>query len=202
LANHAIFKSLLFLCSGSVEYATGTRQLKMLGGIGGRMPVTGACLRIAALSISGVPPLNGFWSKLTIVLALALGGFYTLAAVTVLVSFLTLLSFAKVQRYVLGGAPSAATASAREVPAGMCVASCVLAVLCFASSLIVLPSVRARLVDPAVEVLTAAGSEEQEAPQVVLRAARGGTGLSSPAPGGSAERRASRVAPAARESRP
>ncbi|MBE3070668.1 MAG: NADH/ubiquinone/plastoquinone (complex I), partial [Planctomycetes bacterium] len=117
LANHAVFKSLLFLCSGAVEYATGTRQLKMLGGVGRRMPVTGACLRVAALSISGVPPLNGFWSKLIIILALVLAGYYTLAAVTVAVSFLTLLSFAKVQRYVLGGEPSAAVATAHEVPA-------------------------------------------------------------------------------------
>jgi multicomponent Na+:H+ antiporter subunit D len=156
LANHAVFKSLLFLCSGSVEYATGTRQLKLLGGVGRRMPVTGACLRIASLSISGVPPLNGFWSKLVIVLALVLGGFYTLAIITVIVSFVTLLSFAKVQRYVLGGSPSEATARAREAPFAMCFASVVLAVLCLASALLILPAVRERLVDPAVAVLKAA----------------------------------------------
>jgi len=156
LANHAVFKSLLFLCSGSVEYATGTRQLKLLGGVGRRMPVTGACLRVAALSISGVPPLNGFWSKLIIVLALVLGGFYTLAIITVIVSFVTLLSFAKVQRYVLGGSPSEATARAREAPFAMCFASVVLAVLCLASALLILPAVRERLVDPAVAVLKAA----------------------------------------------
>ncbi len=158
LANHAVFKSLLFLCSGSVEYATGTRWLKSLGGIGRRMPVTAWCLRIAALSISGVPPLNGFFSKFIIVLALVLGGYYVLAGVTVVVSFLTLLSFAKVQRYVLGGEPSAAARSAREVPAGMCVASVALAGLCFASSLIVLPVVGDKLVKPAVVDAVAAGS--------------------------------------------
>jgi multicomponent Na+:H+ antiporter subunit D len=155
LVNHAVFKSLLFLCSGSVEYATGTRQLKRLGGVGRKMPVTGACLRVAALSISGVPPLNGFWSKLIIVLALVLAGYYTLAVVTVAVSFLTLLSFAKVQRYVLGGDPSEAVEGAREVPVGMCVASVLLAVLCFASSLIVLPAVRSRLLDPAGQAVLA-----------------------------------------------
>jgi multicomponent Na+:H+ antiporter subunit D len=162
LFNHAIFKSLLFLCSGSIEYATGTRQLKSLGGLGRKMPITGACLRIASLSISGVPPLNGFWSKLIIVLALVLGGFYVLAAVTAIVSFVTLLSFAKVQRYVLGGEPTEAAAQAREVPAGMCLASIVLAVLCFASSLLILPAVKGRLLDPAVRVIqTGVGSAEQ-----------------------------------------
>jgi multicomponent Na+:H+ antiporter subunit D len=111
---------------------------------------------VAALSISGVPPFNGFWSKLLIVLALVLAGYYVLAAVTVVVSFLTLLSFAKVQRYVLGGSPSEAVARAREAPFAMCFASVVLAVLCLASALLILPAVRQRLVDPAVAVLKAA----------------------------------------------
>ncbi|MFO8012087.1 MAG: proton-conducting transporter membrane subunit [Phycisphaerae bacterium] len=174
LANHAIFKSLLFLCSGSVEYATGTRQLKELGGIGGRMPVTGACLRIAALSISGVPPLNGFWSKLIIVLALVLAKFYVLAAVTVFVSFMTLLSFAKVQRYVLGGEASEAAARAGEVPAGMCVASVLLAVLCFGSSLLVVPAVRDRVLTPAGDAVTAGARAGRGTPEVVDIGAVGG----------------------------
>jgi multicomponent Na+:H+ antiporter subunit D len=158
LLNHALFKSLLFLCSGSVEYATGTRQLKSLGGIGRRMPLTAACLRIAALAISGVPPLNGFFSKLLIIFALILAGQYVLAAVTVAVSFLTLLSFAKVQRYVLGGEPSEAVRAAREVPPAMCAASVALAVLCFASSLIIMPAVGGALVSPAVrDVVVPAG---------------------------------------------
>ena len=168
LANHAIFKSLLFLCSGSVEYATGTRQLKELGGIGGRMPVTGACLRIAALSISGVPPLNGFWSKLIIVLALVLAKFYVLAVVTVFVSFMTLLSFAKVQRYVLGGEPSEAAARASEVPAGMCLASVLLAVLCFASSLMAVPAVRDRILTPASEAVTAGAATGREGQMITV----------------------------------
>jgi len=155
LVNHAVFKSLLFLCSGSVEYATGTRQLKELGGIGRRMPVTGACLRVAALSISGVPPLNGFWSKLFIIVALVLGEMYVLAAVTAVVSFLTLMYYAKVQRYVLGGEPSRRVARAREAPLGMCVASVLLAVLCFAGSLLAVPAVRDRVLAPASEVVTA-----------------------------------------------
>jgi len=153
LANHAVFKALLFLCSGSVEYATGTRQLRDLGGIGRRMPVTGACLRVGALSISGVPPLNGFWSKLFIIVALVLGEMYVLAAVTAVVSFLTLMYYAKVQRYVLGGEPSERVAAAREVPLGMCVASVLLAVLCFATSLMAVPAVRDRVLTPASRVV-------------------------------------------------
>ena len=47
-----------------MEYATGTRDLKKLGGLSHKMPVTGATQFIGAMSVSGVPPFNGFWSKL------------------------------------------------------------------------------------------------------------------------------------------
>jgi len=162
MANHAVFKSLLFLCSGSVEQATGTRRLAELGGLGRRMPVTAWSLRAGALAISGVPPFGGFWSKLIIIIVLvqmAVGGhwaFYLPAGLAVAVAVVTLVYYLKVQRDVLGGEPSEATARAREVPFAMCLASVVLAVLCLASALLVLPSVRERLVDPAVAVLKAA----------------------------------------------
>jgi len=63
LINHALFKGLLFLCVGAVIYQTGTRDLDKLGGLGRKMPLTFAACLVAALSISGVPPLNGFASK-------------------------------------------------------------------------------------------------------------------------------------------
>ncbi len=136
MANHATFKSLLFLCSGAAEYATGVRQLKLLGGLKYRMPVTGACLRIGALSISGIPPFNGFWSKLIIVIAVLQAGHPLLGAMTVLVSFMTLLSFIKVQRYILDGEPSERVTQAREVPVGMQLAMVLLAVICLGAGLL------------------------------------------------------------------
>jgi multicomponent Na+:H+ antiporter subunit D len=162
MANHAVFKSLLFLCSGSVEQATGTRLLAELGGLGRRMPVTAWSLRAGALAISGVPPFGGFWSKLIIIIVLvqmAVAGhwtFYLPAGLAVATAVVTLVYYAKVQRYVLGGEPSDRTARAREVPFAMCFSSVVLAVLCLASALLLLPPVRERLVDPAVAVLKAA----------------------------------------------
>jgi formate hydrogenlyase subunit 3/multisubunit Na+/H+ antiporter MnhD subunit len=63
MLNHAIYKSCLFLCGGAVEEATGTAELDQLGGLGNKMPWTFAACLIAALSISGIPPLNGFASK-------------------------------------------------------------------------------------------------------------------------------------------
>lgn len=63
MLNHAIYKCCLFLCGGAVEQASGTSELEKLGGLGRKMPVTFTCCLIAALSISGIPPLNGFVSK-------------------------------------------------------------------------------------------------------------------------------------------
>ena len=170
LVNHAVFKSLLFLCSGSIEYATGSRRLDQLSGLGKRMPVTGWTLRVGALAISGVPPFGGFWSKVIIILALTHmavlvhWAFYIPVALAVATAVVTLVYYAKVQRSVLGGEPSDAAKGAREVPFAMCLASVLLAVLCLASALIVLPSVRARLLDPAVRVLLAgAGSTVEPA---------------------------------------
>lgn len=63
MLNHAIYKCCLFLCGGAVEEATGTAELEALGGLGKKMPLTFVACLIAALSISGIPPLNGFASK-------------------------------------------------------------------------------------------------------------------------------------------
>lgn len=130
LLNHAIFKSLLFLCSGAFEYATGTRQLKKLGGLIKKMPWTGGSCSIAALSISGIPPFNGFWSKLIIIYALFQAHYYFLATVTVFVSFMTMISFIKVQKYALFGDLPQSLNHVKESPALMVVGMVILATLC------------------------------------------------------------------------
>jgi formate hydrogenlyase subunit 3/multisubunit Na+/H+ antiporter MnhD subunit len=63
MLNNAIYKCCLFLCGGAVEQAAGTAELDRLGGLGKKMSITFAACLIAALSISGIPPFNGFVSK-------------------------------------------------------------------------------------------------------------------------------------------
>lgn len=63
LLNHALFKGLLFLGAGIVIYMTGTRKLDELGGLGKEVPVVFGSVLIGALSLAGIPPLNGFYSK-------------------------------------------------------------------------------------------------------------------------------------------
>ncbi len=138
LLNHAFFKSLLFLCSGAIEYATGTRDLNKLGGLWKKMPVTSATCSIASMSISGIPPLGGFFSKLIIIIAAVeaydtLGPVaYFLAAVTVLVSFLTLVYFVKLQKKALFGPLPEKLNTIREVPVAMWSVLVILAVFCIA----------------------------------------------------------------------
>ncbi|MCW4001241.1 MAG: proton-conducting transporter membrane subunit [Candidatus Bathyarchaeota archaeon] len=64
--NHALFKSLLFLTSGSIVNATGTRNIEEMGGLIKRMPATTVLFLIGAISISALPPFNGFVSELMI----------------------------------------------------------------------------------------------------------------------------------------
>lgn len=63
LANHSVYKALLFLGTGAVEAGTGTRDLDLLGGIARRMPWTSAFFLIGVLSIAALPPFNGFVSE-------------------------------------------------------------------------------------------------------------------------------------------
>jgi NADH-quinone oxidoreductase subunit L len=63
LFTHAFFKALLFLGSGSVNHATGTFDMRYMGGLRRRQPWTYATFLLAALSLAGIFPLAGFWSK-------------------------------------------------------------------------------------------------------------------------------------------
>ena len=154
LMNHSVFKSLLFLTSGSIEIATGTRQLKELGGLGEKMPITRTMCTIASAAIAGVPPFNGFWSKLLIVLAAVKAQFYGLAAVTVLVSLVTLISFLKVQRYIfLGDLPDKLN-DVKESKGSMIWSMGVLACLCIVMGLFLLwGPLREQILTPAVQAL-------------------------------------------------
>jgi NADH-quinone oxidoreductase subunit L len=63
LFTHAFFKSLLFMASGSVNHATGTFDMRQMGGLRKTMPWTYATFLIGSLSLAGIWPLAGFWSK-------------------------------------------------------------------------------------------------------------------------------------------
>ena len=63
LFTHAFFKALLFLGAGSVNHATGTFDMRRMGGLARYMPLTFVATTVAGLALVGVFPLAGFWSK-------------------------------------------------------------------------------------------------------------------------------------------
>ena len=67
MINNAIYKGGLFLSAGSIEYRTGEERIDELGGLSTAMPVTFAASLIFAMSISGIPPLNGFADRKSVV---------------------------------------------------------------------------------------------------------------------------------------
>jgi len=153
LFNHSVFKSLLFLNSGAVEYATGTRDLKKMGGLSKKMPVTGTTSLIASMSIAGIPPFNGFWSKLIIIIACVEAGRYGYAFWAVLASVLTLASFMKVMKYAFFATLKEKWAQIKEVPFFMKLSMSLLALICLIGGVLLVPAVKEVFLYKAAEVL-------------------------------------------------
>ena len=66
ILNHAVMKSAAFLAIASVAVALASYSLEKYTGLAKRMPITAIALSISLLALAGVPPLNGFWSKLVL----------------------------------------------------------------------------------------------------------------------------------------
>ncbi len=152
LMNHATFKGLLFLSAGSTEYSTGTRDLGRMGGLTQRMPVTGASVTVGSLAIAGVPPLNGFFSKLIIVIAAIQAGYWVYALIAVLISLLTLGYFLKINRYAFFGKLAEEFKAIKEVPLSMAISTGILALLCIAFG-VFYPILSRVILTPAANVL-------------------------------------------------
>jgi multicomponent Na+:H+ antiporter subunit D len=153
LFNHSVGKSLLFLVSGAVDYATGTRDLEQLGGLAKRMPVTGRAGLVGAMSIAGIPPFGGFWSKLLIIFAAVQAGHIGYAAWAVLAGVLTLGYLTKAIKQVFQGPLPERWRTVDEVPAPMRIAMVALALACLGGGLLILPALRGMFLGPASKVL-------------------------------------------------
>lgn len=136
MLNHAIYKSCLFLCAGSVEKQAGTTEISKLGGLARAMPITFGACAIAAFAISGIPPLNGFVSKWMVYSGLVelgargFSGYWIFLVAALFGSALTLASFVKVLYSGFLGQRPAVLKQVREAPWPMAVPMIVLAALC------------------------------------------------------------------------
>jgi len=140
MLNNAIYKSSLFLTGGAVQHRSNTSDLDSLGGFAKIMPITFFSALIAALSISGVPPFNGFFSKWMVYQGLIergkAGGTLWIFCIVAAVfgSGLTLASFIKfIHAIFLGKAKTETAVKSRgEVSWSMWISPLILAVLCIA----------------------------------------------------------------------
>lgn len=139
--NHALFKSLLFLTAGSVVHVTGTRNIEEMGGLVKKMPYTAILFLIGAVSISALPPFNGFVSELMIFQAFfqsfRIGEpfieifLFVALSMFALTSALAAACFVKAFGTVFLALPrSKETEKAAEVPAAMLIGPAILALLC------------------------------------------------------------------------
>lgn len=129
LFTHAFFKALLFLAAGSVIHAVHTQNIHEMGGLGSKMRITTWTFAIGALSLSGIPPFSGFWSKDTI-LASALDENPFLFAVGLAAAFCTALYMSRLFFIVFTGkSRSPHTVEVRESSKVMTIPLLVLAVL-------------------------------------------------------------------------
>jgi multicomponent Na+:H+ antiporter subunit D len=133
--NHAVSKAQLFANAAAVEQQLGTRDMDRMGGLAARMPITGGTSAVAVLSISGLPPLAGFWSKLLIVIALWRAGQQAFAVIAILTSLVTLAYFLALQRRVFFGAVLDEWRAVREAGPGYTVPAIALAAITVAVGL-------------------------------------------------------------------
>jgi hydrogenase-4 component D len=147
IINHGFAKSTLFLCAGAVGYATGTRSISQLGGLGRKLPLVGLAFVVGVLAVTGVPPLACFWSKFYLLTgALQLSGglgpvILGLVLLESVISFAWMLLVA--QKVFLGKpTPAALAAQHNPLPLPMTITLVALMVMCVAAPVIGIPLVQ------------------------------------------------------------
>ena len=107
IATHAVGKITLFMCAGAIYVAAHKTKISELDGLGRKMPITFIAFTIAALSIIGLPPMGGAWSKWYLMLASADAGQVAMIGVLMLSSLLNVAYLLPIPARAFFAAPSA-----------------------------------------------------------------------------------------------
>lgn len=132
---HGLGKAALFLCAGVIEHGAGTRDIRELGGLMKKMPVTAIVFFVSALSVIGIPPFAGFYSKFLVIAGTVQKGQFVLAAIAIFTAFLTLIYLMRVFNKVFMG--ELTHAHAHEGTRSMLVTISIFAVLSLVVGLLV-----------------------------------------------------------------
>ena len=157
ILNHSFFKPLLFLGSGAIIHASGTREMNLMGGLGKGMPRVALLFLVGSVAICGIPPLNGFVSEFLLYLGFfkqltagSLVYLVYLAPLLALVGGLAVVTFTKLYSSVFLGSPrSSAAAHPHEAGMTMLVPMAFFALLCLLIG--VAPQLALSLVSPAID---------------------------------------------------
>ncbi|MFZ4860094.1 MAG: proton-conducting transporter membrane subunit [Desulfuromonadaceae bacterium] len=156
ILNHSFFKPLLFLGSGVIIHASGTRDMNLMGGLGKGMPRVAALFLAGTVAICGIPPLNGFVSEFLLYLGFfkqlkagSLTYLVLLAPMLALVGGLAVVAYTKLYSSVfLGTSRSPAAAHPHEAGMTMLVPMAIFALLCLLIG--VAPQLALQLVSPVI----------------------------------------------------
>jgi NADH-quinone oxidoreductase subunit L len=141
LMTHACFKALLFLAAGSVIHAVHTNDIQFMGGLHKKLKITSITFLIASLSISGIFPLAGFWSKDEIFATAYAGGHYIFLLVGILVAGMTAFYMFRLYFMTFTGKPRDQHAydHAHESPKNMTIPLMILAFLSICAGWVGIP---------------------------------------------------------------
>ena len=121
--NHALMKSALFLVAGGIIQRTHLKAIPRFAGLGKRMPLTMFGFAIAALSMVGIPPLAGFWSKFYLVWGAVDVANWTVAIVIGISSLLTLVYFLRLFEQIFVREPEEALVAEATEPSSSVVST-------------------------------------------------------------------------------
>ncbi len=128
LMTHAFAKALLFLAAGSIAHGTGLTDIKDMGGLWRKMPLTSTLFILGALSLAGVPPFGGFFSKDEVLAAVSHNQGPLVLGLTMVLALLSALYMARLVFVVFLG-KSRSDVHAHESPWHMVLPMAVLAYL-------------------------------------------------------------------------
>jgi multicomponent Na+:H+ antiporter subunit D len=127
--NHALAKAMLFLVAGCLIYRLGTRDMRKIGGLIKVAPVEATAFLLGGLAVAGVPPLNGFWSKLLIYIGLYESKMYVPLAIATGASLLFLAVYLRAFKLIFLGQGGPHTAGTPKLMLGPVIALCAVTVL-------------------------------------------------------------------------
>ncbi|MCK4994538.1 MAG: NADH/ubiquinone/plastoquinone (complex I) [Candidatus Omnitrophica bacterium] len=162
MISHAISSSLLYASAGAMDYARKHSDEKNIDITFKTMPLTKGASVIGALSVIGIPPFNGFWSKMIIITAAWIAGYKGNCLIIVIVLILNAVSFLKIQTAgMVRGDKKKSDFAALEVPFLMRL--CMIILVCFSlfSGILWLSSAREAFLDPAVKLISQKHSYSQ-----------------------------------------